>query len=267
MFYKEDLIRHIKGLGIQPTDTVMVHTALKSVGQIDPEDKTTAEVYIEALLECVPDGLLLIPTHTWANIREDGAVFSIRNTMPCIGAVPTVAVQLAAKAYDEGRTDCVRSHHPTHSVVAFGKRAAEYVASDAEAVTPAPVTGSFGKLYAENGKILLVGVSHARNTFFHAVDEYLDIPDRLQSQPTRFLLQDYNGTITDRPVTRHLRSMSHFFDNYEPYLEHTGAVRFGRLGDALVRICNAKECTHGIEKLWQQADHDLCAAYEKLPRG
>lgn len=265
MFYKEDLIRHIRQLGIQSADTVMVHTSLRSVGQIDPEDKTAAEIFIDALRACLPDGLLLIPTHTWANVREDGAVFSVRDTMPCIGAVPTVAAQLAARAYDEGRTDCVRSLHPTHSVAAFGKRAAEYVAADADAVTPAPVTGSFGKLYEENAKILLVGVSHARNTFFHAVDEYLDIPDRLQPQPTCFWLRHYDGTLTERPITRHLRSMSHFFDNYEPYLEQCGAVRFGRLGDALVRVCDARGCAHAIEKLWQNADHDLCAAYERLP--
>lgn len=265
MFYKEDLIRHIRQLGIHPTDTVMVHTSLKSLGQIHPEDKTTAEVFIYALRACLPDGLLLIPTHTWANIREDGDVFSLRDTIPCIGAVPTVAAQLAAKAWDAGDRTCVRSLHPTHSVVAFGKRAAEYVADDAKAVTPAPVSGSFGKLYTENAKILLVGVSHARNTYFHAVDEYLDIPDRLQSQPTRLLLRDYDGTVTERSITRHLRSMSHFFDNYEPYLEHCGAMRFGRLGDALVRVCDAQPCAHAIERLWKNADHDLCAAYERLP--
>ncbi len=264
MYYKEDLIRQLKELGLNSTDTVMVHTALKSVGNICPEDRTTAEIYIEALRECLPDGLLLIPTHTWATVREDGDVFDRRVSVPCIGAVPAVAVRLAAKAYDAGETDCIRSLHPTHSVVAFGKRAAEYVAEDAKAVTPAPVEGSFGKLYGEKGKILLVGVSHARNTFFHAVDEYLDIPDRLQPQPTRMLVRDYDGALTERLVTRHLRSMSHFFDNYEPYLEHCGAVKFGRLGDALVRVCDARGCAHAVERLWQNADHDLCEAYEKL---
>ena len=33
----------------------------------------------------VPEGLLLIPTHTFRNIREDGPVFNVRSTMPCIG--------------------------------------------------------------------------------------------------------------------------------------------------------------------------------------
>ena len=190
MYSKSDLIRHIRALGIKSTDTVMVHTALKSIGIIDPENKTTAEIYIDALKEVLCDGLLLIPTHTWATIREDGQEFNVRTSLPCIGAVPTVAVKLAEAAHDAGRTDCIRSLHPTHSVVAFGTRAAEYIAGDSSAQTPAPRQGSFGKLYEEGAKILLVGVNQGRNTFFHAVDEYLDISNRLCDTPVHLRVRD-----------------------------------------------------------------------------
>lgn len=259
MFYKEDLIRHMKALGVQPTDVLMVHTALRSVGRICPEDSTTAEVFIDALRECVCDGLLLIPTHTWANIREDGQVFSVNDTMPCIGAVPAAAVQLAAKG--EG----IRSLHPTHSVVAFGKNAESYIAGDKAACTPAPWDGAFGKLYREKGKILLVGVGHARNTFFHAVDEWLDIPDRLMDTPIHVRVVDRLGNTQERTVYRHKRSMSHFFENYEPWLDATGAVTYGRMGDALARLCDARECAERVKQLWEKADHDLCAGDEKIP--
>lgn len=260
MYNKEDLVRHIKALGIRSTDTVMVHTALKSVGNIDPEGRTTAEVYIEALKECVREGLLLIPTHTWATVREDGQEFDVKTSMPCIGAVPTAAVKLAAA----GERTCIRSLHPTHSVVAFGERAESYIAGDALAQTPTPENGSFGKLYEENAKILLVGVNQGRNTFFHAVDEFLDIPDRLCESPVRLIVRDYQGNVTERSVFRHKRSMSDYFMNYEPYLEQTGAVTFGRLGDALVRVCDAGKCTEAIKHLWQNADHDICARHERL---
>ena len=138
MYSKSDLIRHIKALGIKPTDTIMVHTSLKSIGVIEPEGKTTAEVCIDALRECVSEGLLLIPAHTWATVRNEGQEFDVRTSLPNIGAVPTVAVKLAEAAHDAGQTDCIRSLHPTHSVVAFGKRAAAYVAGDTFAQTPAP---------------------------------------------------------------------------------------------------------------------------------
>lgn len=264
MYTKSDLIRHIRALGIRPTDTVMVHTSLKSIGIIDPEDSTTAEIYIDALREVMSEGLLLIPTHTWATVREDGQQFDVRTSLPCIGAVPTAAVTLAAQAYDAGRTDCIRSLHPTHSVVAFGKTAREYVAGDSFAQTPASREGSFGKLYEADAKILLVGVNQGRNTFFHAVDEYLDIPNRLCDHPVQLTVRDYDGHITARTLTRHSHSMSDFFMNYESYLEHRGAVEFGRIGDALVRVCHARACTHAIAELWKHADHDLCEKNEIL---
>ncbi len=264
MYSKSDLVRHIRALGIRSTDTVMVHTSLKSIGVIDPENKTTAEIYIDALKEVLHDGLLLIPTHTWATVREDGQEFDVRTSAPCIGAVPTVAVKLAAKSYDAGDRNCLRSLHPTHSVVAFGDRAESYIADDCTAATPAPEKSSFGKLYEENAKILLVGVNQGRNTFFHAVDEYLDIPHRLCPGPVSLTVRDYEGNFTPRLLTRHSHSMSDFFMNYEAYLEQVGAVTFGRIGDALVRVCDARKCTHAIAELWKNADHDLCEKNEIL---
>lgn len=264
MYTKSDLVRHIRALGIKPTDTVMVHTSLKSIGVIDPENKTTAEIYIEALREAVSEGLLLIPAHTWATIQNDGQEFNVRTSLPCIGVVPGVAVQMAAKSYDAGRRDCLRSLHPTHSVVAFGARAESYIADDRDAATPAPQWGCFGKLYEENARILLVGVNQGRNTFFHAVDEYLDIPHRLKESPIHLTVRDYEGNVTERLLTRHSHSMSDFFMNYEAWLEHEGAVQFGRIGDALTRVCDARKCTEAIAALWKYADHDLCEKNEVL---
>ena len=267
MYCKDDLVRHIRALGIQPSDTVMVHTSLKSLGVIDPEGKTTAEIYIDALREVLCNGLLLIPTHTWATVRENGQEFDVRTSLPCIGAVPTVAVKLAAESYDAGNRTCLRSLHPTHSVVAFGERAEAYLFDDRFAATPAPAKGAFGKLYEEDAKVLLVGVNQGRTTFFHAVDEYLDIPNRLCQDSVSLTVRDYDGTTTPRLLTRHSHSMSDYFMNYEPYLEQLGAVTFGRIGDALVRVCDARKCTHAIAALWQNADPDLGEKHEILDLG
>lgn len=256
-YTKESLKAQIRALGIQSNDVVMVHTSLRAVGPITG-DISGAEIYIQALRECLSEGLLLIPTHTWANVRNDGDICDLNATLPCIGTVPTVAVRLAARG--EG----TRSEHPTHSVVAFGKDAQAYVANDALARTPCPWNGSFGKLYESGGKILLVGVDHGRNTFFHAVDEWLDIPDRLLPTQSLLSLRDRNGLLKQRPVFRHARSMSDFFMNYEPYLDQLEAVGYGRIGDALTRICDARACADAIRRLWKNADHDLCAKKEVL---
>lgn len=257
MYTKEKLKEQLRAMGIEKEDVVMVHTSLRSVGPITG-DCSGAEIYIQALRECVKDGLLLIPAHTWANVRNDGDLCDLNTTPPCIGTVPTVAVQMAAGG--EG----IRSRHPTHSVVAFGAEAEGYIADDEHAVTPAPWNGSFGKLYAHGGKILLVGVDQGRNTFFHAVDEWLSIPDRLCEEPARLSLRDREGKVTPRPIYRHKRSMSDYYMNYEPYLEQIGAVRYGMLGNALTRVCDARACAEAVKRLWQNAEHDLCAGKEVL---
>lgn len=265
MYQKDDLLRHVRALGLSPDATVMVHTSLRSVGLIDAAGATTADVYLDALQEAFPDGLVLIPTHTWAVVTRSGDCFDVRSTMPNIGAVPCQATVRAAQAADAGRRDCLRSLHPTHSVVAMGERAEAYIADDALAATPTPRRSSFGKLCEEDAVVLLVGVNQGRNTFFHAVDEYLDVPDRLCAEPIRVTSRDYDGTVREYTLRRHLRSMSDYFMNYEPYLEAVGAVRYGRIGDALVRVCRCRACAHAIARLWRDADHDLCAAWEQLP--
>lgn len=265
MYTQEDLLAQLKALGVEETDTITAHTSLKAVGALDTSRKTGAEVYLDALKAAVKDGILMIPTHTWANVRQDGDVFDIRETVPCIGAVPAVAARQAGESWEKGDKTCVRTCHPTHSAVIYGKNAAAFGADDIFAATPAPWAGCYGKLFRNHGKILLVGVNQGRNTFFHGVDELLDTPDRLCDSMAKLFVRDYDGTVTPRPLYRHKRSMSDFFMNYEPSLIASGAVKFGRLGDAQVRVCDAVKCAQVIEALWKQADHDICFRYETLP--
>lgn len=96
------------------------------------------------------------------------------------------------------------------------------------------------------------------------MDEYLDIPNRLCGHAVHLTVRDYDGNVTHRTLTRHSHSMSDYFMNYEFFLEHRGAVTFGRIGDALTRVCDARKCTHAIAELWKHADHDLCEKNEIL---
>jgi hypothetical protein len=91
-----------------------------------------------------------------------------------------------------------------------------------------------------------------------------DIPNRLMDFPIHVTVRDYKGKVLPRILTRHSHSMSDYFMNYESYLEDCGAVSFGRIGDALVRVCDAVKCTHAIARLWKNADHDLCEKNEVL---
>ena len=245
MYSQKDLIEQIKRFGIKETDLLTVHTSLKSVGDICCLDGVSkAETLILALKECVKDGLLFIPAHTFSNIREK-PIFDVRNTMPCIGGVPCAAVEMANRAYERGDKTCIRSMHVSHSVVAFGERATEYVADDIKAESPTPMFGSYGKLLTMNGKILFIGTKLSNNTFIHAIDEYIQ-PSGM-SAPYEITAIDYNGNKTKR-IARNCQGPSSRYVNYKPYLDEAGALIYGKIGDAECMLCDAKKCFDVVVK-------------------
>lgn len=247
MYTEKQLLAQLREMGIRSTDTVTIHISLKAVGKLDTSEKTGAEVVIDALRAAVHDGLLLIPSHTYSNIREV-PVYDVRHTQPCIGAVPRVAVQYANRAYDAGDTTVVRSLHPDHSVVAFGSKAYEYTADDAFAVSPMAENGCYRKLCKAGAKILLIGVGMTNNTLIHAVDEYMEGGNCNPPYPVTVI--DYNGSAVLREA-RNARGGSSGFERYLPAIEAAGAVQYGRLGDATVMVCDAKKLFDAVASVWK----------------
>lgn len=37
MYSKQDLINHLRELGLRPTDTLLIHSSMKAVGEVDGE--------------------------------------------------------------------------------------------------------------------------------------------------------------------------------------------------------------------------------------
>ena len=251
MVTKQEITQLLKDFGIQSSDTVLVHSSMRSTGGVEGGCDTV----IDAFTEYLSDGLFLVTSHTWDRVGKDKP-FDVRTTMPCTGALSTVAVQ---------RADGIRSLHPTHSVVAFGNRAAEFVKGEEKATSPGFGGGCWARLYDENAKILLLGVGHNRNTFIHAVDEMMDLPDRL-CDPIELTVFDENGKMyTLAQYSRHRQSRHEYFVNYKKPLEELGAVTYGRLGDALVYCCDARRCADIIIHMWKKTDHDLNTVLEDIP--
>ncbi len=239
MYTQEGLIKDIKALGVKEDDLLTAHTSLKSIGEIDKgQFPSAAETLVLALKESVKNGLLLIPAHTFSTIRQV-PVFDVRNTMPCIGGVPCAAVEMANRAYERGDRTCVRSMHVSHSVVAFGEKAVEYVADDRKAESPVPMFGSYGKLFTQGGKILFIGTKLSNNTFMHMVDEYVQ-PEGM-SAPYEITAVDYEGNRTKR-IARNCQGPSAKYVGYQPYLDEAGAIVYGKIGDADCMLLDAKKC-------------------------
>lgn len=256
MFTKQQLIAQIQAMGIQPSDTVLIHTSLRAVGEVEKG----ADGIIDAFLDYLTEGLFLVPTHTWASVNQPPYVYDVRTTLPCIGTLPQVAAF---------RSDGIRSLHPTHSLWASGRGAAEFVAGEESVQTPAAPCGAWSRLADVNAKILLIGVGLDKNTFIHAVEEQAAIPDRLKPEAFEITVIDYDGKVIRHPYHRHFcsrsRDVSQQYVNFEKPLLHHGAMTFGKLGNAQVRIVEAKKCRDILLNIFSRTNQDLCIDKMDIP--
>ena len=264
MFTKEQLKHQILQMGIKPDDTVLIHTSMRAIGDVEGG----ADTVIDAFGEVLKDGLLLVPTHTWAVVSPKNPVYDVRTTVPNIGALPRVAAF---------RRDGVRSLHPTHSMWAKGVGAADYVAGEELAPSPGAPGFAWARLADVGAKILLIGVLNNRNTFIHAVDEIYGLPDRLAPELYTVTIRDENGQEYSHPYHTHhcsrTNDVSQYYVNFEPAFLACGVQTFGRLGGAEVRIIDAKRCCDTVMKIFRSADEDasridkdLCVEFMEIPQ-
>lgn len=259
MYTKQDLMKQIEEMGIESGDTVVIHISLKAVGQVEGGGDTVLSAFTEYLKE----GLFLAPTHTWASVNRNHPVYDRMLTPSCLGVLPGLALK---------REDGVRSLHPTHSMKAFGKRAEAYVKGEEQCVTPTPPEGCWGRLCEENAKILLIGVGQDRNTFLHAVEEELDVPNRLDPEAMDLEIRDGGRLIKQVSIRAHkhprYEHMSERFVKLEQPFVQAEAVRYGRFGGAAVQICDAGRCSRELKRLWEMArerDLDLTEEFDPVP--
>lgn len=245
MYTKEQLIDDLKKMGLKRADAIMIHSSMKSIGSVEGGGETV----IDAFLEYFSEGLVMMPAHTWAQMGPEYAIFDPATEPACVGLLPNLFLK---------RKGAVRSLHPTHSIVAYGERATEYIAGEENCTTPCTPGGCWDRLREINAKILLVGVTHIRNTFIHSVEEIYDVPERLTPEPMEFQIHMPDGSMKAVTVHRH----------YNPYTEHisesydklsdafygTGAARKVCLGDAQCILCEAGKV---FEVTGQILSHEL----------
>lgn len=231
MYTKGKLKEDLREMGLKPTDAIMIHSSMKSIGEVEGG----ADTVIDALMEYFSEGLLMTPAHTWAQMSETYSVFDPKEEPACVGIIPNLFLK---------RSGVVRSLHPTHSIAAFGKEASEYIQGEENCITPCTPGGCWDRLRKINAKILLVGVNHIRNTFIHSVEEVYHVPERLTDTPTLFQIKMPDGSLKDVKMHRHYNPytahISESYDKLEQAFYETGAAKKVRFGDAECILCDAK---------------------------
>lgn len=239
MHTKESLIKDIERLGIDKCGTLLVHSSMKSIGEVEGG----ADTVLDTLSEYMKEGLLVLPTHTWSYINANNPKFYVLSSPSCIGILPEIFRK---------RPEVIRSYHPTHSVAALGRDAAEFTADDYKFDTPCARGSSWGKLLDRKAKIMLIGVDLRRNTFIHGIEEWLDIKGRLTDTHEQLYTVLNDGMEISVPSRRHIGHTSERYERVETILEAEGAMYKGRFGNATVRICDTVRMTEILVEMLKE---------------
>lgn len=230
-YTKQDLKQQLGEAGLRDTDTILIHSSMKAIGEVEGG----ADTVLDAWMEYFGQGLLLLPTHTWAQMGEGHSVYDPVSEESCVGLLTELFRR---------RPGVVRSLHPTHSVAAHGRAAAAYVAGEENCNTPCTPGGCYDRLRQVEGKILLVGVGHERNTFIHSVEEVLNVPNRLTDRPVLFQVVMPDGSRRPVYMRRHYNAMqphiSEDFVKLEQAFYDTGAAKKVKFGNADCILCDAR---------------------------
>lgn len=227
MYTRTELINNMREMGIDPKGTLLIHSSMKSIGRVDGG----ADTVLDALIEYMKDGLLVLPTHTWDSIGSKNPVFDAANTASCVGLLTNMFMK---------RPDVIRSLHPTHSVAALGRDAAEYTSGEENTNTPCSRSGCWGKLYDRGAQILFLGCKLTSNTYLHGVEEWNSIPDTVCDYIEMLTVIAPDGTRHTVPQYRHKYHASIHFGKMEQIFADNGALRYGKFGDAQCILCDAR---------------------------
>lgn len=207
MIYTKDMVKqNLIEAGFKGDETVLVHSAFSKIKNIEGG----ATALLEVFKEYFEEGLVILPTHTWASMTKDNDTMVLSDANSCVGYLTNVAIK---------DSDFVRSAHPTHSVVACGHLANDFVKDDNYATTPVSPNGSFGKL-KKGAKIIFLGAPLSKNTFIHSIEEEYNVPDRFTEHIYAFYSKLKDGECIEFKMPKHFSTKHpHLSENYAKLLD------------------------------------------------
>ena len=215
----EDFVSQLGSLGLSRGDIVLMHSSMKALGT----KKTSLEFLEDIIAVLGPEGTLLLPALSYEYVTSENPYFSVSDTEPCIGLLPRTFFHM------EG---VIRSVHPTHSVCAYGKRAAELCARHYLDETPVGPNSPFMKLRECGGKILFIGDTVKCCTFMHGLEEIAKAPYCLKKERNHYIIKDALGNITKRDLFGHdFEGWAQEYQKIKDLLEYP-EIRTGKVGEA-----------------------------------
>lgn len=235
---KDDLKQGLCDLGVAGGMVLMVHSSLSALGHVEGG----ADAVIDALIETVgPEGTLLMPAMGGA------PVFDVDETPSNVGSITDRFWR---------RHETTRSIHPTHSAAGVGPLAEELMAGHLDQPTAIGPDSPWGRVaQLDHGYILFLGCDQDRNTLLHTAE------DIVEGAYLQTLVRDYYDTDRERRTL----TMERFPGPHRDFIQldrlfaEAGAMRVGRIGNAVCRLMKASEILRiAVEALERDPAAVLC---------
>lgn len=228
-----DLSKDFNKIGIKAGMNLMVHSSLSKIGYVIGGAPTV----VSALMDVIGnDGTIVMPAKTplckhpesWEDKKiPENWVSKISKHLPVFDADITPTSMGAIPEAFRSWPDTLRSYHPTNSVCAWGKLAAE-VTQDHNFEVSEGANTPYEKVYDLNFQLLLLGVGFDRCTMLHFSES--------KSMNPRFKTSNYPIIRSNEKVWVSVKDMgddngTHFPKIGELYVNHNDH-RIGTIGEA-----------------------------------
>jgi aminoglycoside 3-N-acetyltransferase len=230
---QESIKAALRDLGLGAGDVVLVHSSLSSMGYVVGGASTVIEAFLAVLDPS--RGTLVLPTLCQRDIDKRFEIWDIDQSPSDVGRITEVG---------RLRPDAVRSDHPTHSVAAIGARAEEITRDHGNAHDrPSPwgpaafgIGSPWEKLYEWNAHYLFLGVTTSCNTIGHFAQSRF-VEECLEQAGER-----REGLEAEVKGWQKEGVWPNFgFEVVEQWLREKGLMRYGQLGEAVLRATRARD--------------------------
>ena len=97
-----------------------------------------------------------------------------------------------------------------------------------------------------------------KNTYIHAVEEMLGIPERFTKEFYPTVIVGKDASVIHKPmhlVFEEHGDISHHFGKLEPAFRHHGCIVDGKIGRADVQLCNARKMKEVLELIHKNSNY------------
>lgn len=218
----------LNSLDLPRDGVLLVHSSFRGLSRYGLK----AELVIEAMLEFVDQGTLLMPAMTWRNVTPASPIFDELETPSHTGVLGEIF---------RTRYSTARSLHPTHSVAGWGSKAAILLSGHHLGNTPVPSSSPYGLMRDYSSYIFLLGVGMEMCTAIHHPEEAIapEVYVKPISDCESYKLIARDGRVIEYQLRRHKR-LPRRFDKFTPMIGNTG-IRTGNISGvpwSLIRVAN-----------------------------